>query len=253
MRVIIVPTREALGELAGKLLIARIAANPRIVLGVATGSTPEPLYAQLRKAYDDGTISLEQAHAFALDEYVGLAEDHPEGYRNVLRRELVGSTGLKEENLHTPNGHSDDPRAAAEEYEAAIAAFGGVDVQILGIGANGHIGFNEPYGSLNSRTRMAALTEKTRADNARFFDNSIDNVPTHCLTQGLGTIATSKSALLLANGKNKAEAVAALVQGPVTAQWPASVLQFHEDVTVIVDEDAASLLEMSDLFERVQP
>lgn len=236
---------------AAEIIIDAFSINPQGTLGVATGSTPLPLYEQLRQAHRDGKFSLAEAQAFALDEYVGLPVDHEQGYRTVLRTELVGEdkTGLTEQSLHTPNGHSDDHEAAAIEYDDQIAE-AGVDLQILGIGADGHIGFNEPSGSLSSRTHVGVLTQQTRQDNARFFEN-IDQVPTHCITQGLGTIMDAGTLVLLATGKNKAQAVKELVEGAVSSRWPATIMQFHPDVYVLVDEDAASELELSDYYREV--
>ena len=226
--------------------------KPNAVLGVATGSTPEGLYAHLRTAHAAGTFTLKNSHAFALDEYVGIAEDHPERYRNVLRRELVGkeATGLTDEGLHTPDNTTDDPQAAAATYDRMIGATGGIDLQILGIGVDGHIGFNEPGGSLVSRTHVEALAAQTIADNARFFDNDLSLVPTRCITQGLGTIMEAKRLLLLAFGENKADAIAQLVEGPISAKWPATIMQMHPDVIVVTDRAAASSLEFTDLYNE---
>ncbi|KTF04335.1 MULTISPECIES: glucosamine-6-phosphate deaminase [Trueperella] len=219
-------------------------------LGVATGSTPLGLYAQLREAHATGDFTLADAKAFALDEYVGIDPAHPEAYRNVLRTELVGDekTGLTEDNLHTPNGQADDPYAAAEAYDADIRDNGGVHLQILGIGANGHIGFNEPGVSLVSRTHVDALTHQTRKDNARFFEGNLDLVPDKCVTQGLGTIMEAKHLLLIALGENKADAIAGMVEGPISASCPASITQMHPSVVVFCDEAAASKLTNTDMY-----
>ena len=224
----------------------------RKVLGVATGSTPLPLYERLRAAHAAGEFTLEDAQAFALDEYVGIDPDHEQRYRNVLRTELVGaqSTGLTDENLHTPDGNAADLEAAAREYDAAIEQAGGVELQILGIGADGHIGFNEPGISLVSRTHVDALTAKTRSDNARFFDDDISHVPSKCITQGLGTIMQARQVLLIATGANKAAAVRELVEGAVSAHWPATILQMHPQAIVLVDEEAAAELKLKDFYQE---
>ncbi|MCF2706794.1 glucosamine-6-phosphate deaminase [Arcanobacterium haemolyticum] len=237
---------------AARVIFDVAAHKPQFTLGVATGSTPEALYAELRSAHAAGTFTLENSHAFALDEYVGIAEDHPERYRNVLRRELVGAekTGLTDELLHTPDGSAADPVAAAHAYDLAIGDVGGVDVQILGIGADGHIGFNEPGGSLVSRTHVEALAGQTISDNARFFDNDPAKVPTRCITQGLGTIMEARKLVLLAFGANKADAIAQLIEGPISARWPATIMQMHPDVVVVVDEAAAAKLDMTDLYKE---
>lgn len=253
MRVFIHPDRTSAGAAAAEEIITAFTTRPDGVLGVATGSSPEPLYAALRAAHTAGTFSLAQARAFALDEYVGIPADHEQSYRNVLRRELVGAerTGLTEENLHTPDGLADDPNAAADAHDRAIRDAGGVDLQILGIGSNGHIGFNEPLGSFSSRSHVGELAESTRHDNARFFGNDIDAVPTHCITQGLGTIREARRLVMVADGENKAEAIRQMVEGPVAALCPASILQLHPDVMVFVDEAAASRLEHRDLLAAV--
>jgi glucosamine-6-phosphate deaminase len=231
--------------------VARIAAEtvaqvcrrvgPSVTLGVATGSSPLALYRDLAAIVRKGEIDLSRANAFALDEYVGLPEGHPESYAEVIRRTVTEPLGLAPSRVRAPNGRAADIEQACEEYELAIREAGGVDIQILGIGANGHIGFNEPSSSLSSRTRIKTLTPKTREDNARFFD-SIDQVPVHCLTQGLGTIMDADEVVLVAQGEGKADAVAAMVEGPVTASCPGSILQTHQYATIVVDEAAASKL-----------
>lgn len=245
-------TPDLASKAAARLVLSVFATKPRATLGVATGSSPEGLYAQLRAAHSEGRFTLENSKAFALDEYVGLPADHYERYRNVLRRELVGAerTGLLDENLHTPNGLISDSRAAAVAYDGAIQDSGGVDVQILGIGADGHIGFNEPGGSLVSRTHVEALASQTIADNARFFDNNPAKVPTTCITQGLGTIMEAGMLVLLAFGTNKAEAIAQLAEGPISAKWPATIMQMHPNVYVLTDSAAAVRLEFSELYKE---
>lgn len=220
-------------------------------LGVATGSTPLGVYAELRRAHAADEFSLAGASAWALDEYVGLPAEHPQRYRNVLLHELVANdaTGLTPAQLFTPDGTNPDPEQAARDYDRALGA--GVDVQVLGIGANGHIGFNEPTGSFASRTHVGKLLDRTRNDNARFFDGNLDAVPTHCITQGLATIMSAKQILLLASGEAKAEAVAHAVEGAVSARWPVTVLQHHPRVLVVLDEAAASRLELRDEYEYV--
>lgn len=223
-------------------------------LGVATGSTPLPLYEELRAAHAEGTFSLADSKAFALDEYIGLEPGHPESYRKVLQDELVGDdkTGLTDQNLFTPNGNVEFPEGAheaADAYDAAISDNGGVNLQILGIGSNGHIGFNEPGISLSSRTHVDALARQTREDNARFFDDDLDKVPDMCITQGLGTIMEADHIVLLATGAGKADAIAAAVEGPITSSCPASILQMHPSVRVYVDEAAASKLENLDMHK----
>ncbi|MCI6574411.1 MAG: glucosamine-6-phosphate deaminase [Actinomycetaceae bacterium] len=245
-------SEQEVADVAARCVIAAMNAADRKVLGVATGSTPLPLYERLRAAHAAGEFTLADAQAFALDEYVGIDPDHEQRYRNVLRAELVGAerTGLTDENLHTPDGNAADLEAAARDYDEAIAHAGGVELQILGIGADGHIGFNEPGISLVSRTHVDALTAKTRDDNARFFDDDISKVPSKCITQGLGTIMQARQVLLIATGANKAAAVRELVEGAVSAHWPATILQMHPHAIVLVDEAAATELKLQDFYRE---
>lgn len=243
---------QAVADVAAEYLIKTMNETDHKVLGVATGGTPLPLYERMRAAHAAGEFTLADAKAFALDEYVGIDPDHPERYRNVLRTELVGDdkTGLKDEDLNTPDANAADPHKAADEYDAAIKAAGGVRLQILGIGADGHIGFNEPGISLVSRTHVDSLTAKTIEDNARFFDDDLNKVPTKCVTQGLGTIMDAEEVLLIATGANKADAVRELCEGGISAKWPATILQMHPKALVLVDEDAASKLELADFYKE---
>ena len=240
--VVIVGSPEEAGELAADRVARLVARRPDAVLGLATGSTPLPVWAALRRR----GLDLSRVRGFALDEYLGLPAGHPESYRAVITREVVEPLGLDPALVHVP-GDDGPVEGAGERYEAAIRAAGGVDLQILGIGRTGHIGFNEPGSSLASRTRVKTLTDATRADNARFFA-SLDDVPRHCLTQGLGTISDARELVLLAFGEAKADAVAGAVEGPVSSSLPASVIQLHPEVTVIVDEAAASRLRYADYY-----
>lgn len=222
------------------------------VLGLATGSSPLPIYDEIARRHRDHGLSLARARAFLLDEYVGLPADHRENYRNVIDRELVSRVDLDPDRVHGLDGLAGDLSAAAASYEDAIAAAGGVDLQILGIGTDGHIAFNEPGSSFSSRCRVVALTEQTRRDNARFFDGEVDAVPRRALSQGLGTIMSARAIILVATGAAKAEAVHQLVEGAVSAMWPATILQHHPDVTVLVDDAAASRLQLADYFREVR-
>ena len=250
MEVIICATADEVAKTAGAALVEQIRQHPNTVLGLATGSSPEGAYEHLSAAVNAGEISLASVQAFTLDEYVGLPADHPQRYRNVILREVVAQTDLPAENLHSPDGFAADIAAACRSYEDRIAAAGGVDVQILGIGSDGHIAFNEPGSSLASRTRIKTLTRQTRQDNARFFNDDVDAVPTHCLTQGIGTIMAAGHLLLIATGRGKADAVHHLVEGPVSAMWPASALQWHPHVSVILDEAAASRLQLASYYRE---
>ena len=228
---------EDIGPAAAELVLAVLGARQNPVIGVATGSSPSPLYDALAASSADFT----RAAWFALDEYVGLPPGHPESYEEVLRREIIEPLGLDPRTVHLPDPHREDLQAACDDYERRIAEAGGIDLQILGIGRNGHLAFNEPGGALDSRTRVEVLTEDTRRANQRFFD-SLDSVPTHCLTQGLGTIREARQLLLIAQGEDKAQALRAALKGPVSPECPASVLQLHGRVTVLADAAAASLL-----------
>jgi len=249
MEVIICPNAERVGQI-GAAKVARIASaiGPGVVLGVATGSSPLAAYAALADMARSGELDLSEASAFALDEYIGLPLGHPESYREVIRRTVTEPLGLDPSRVHCPNGFADDLQAAGPAYEDLIRAAGGVDVQILGVGSNGHVGFNEPTSSLSSRTRVKTLADRTRRDNQRFFA-SLDEVPHHCLTQGLGTIMDAHNVVLMASGAAKAKAIAAIVEGPITAVWPGSVLQLHQHATVVLDEDAAACLAMTDYYK----
>ena len=226
-----------LGEQAAATVLARLRVSPRPVLGVATGSSPLPLYQALAHRRAD----LPPLRAFALDEYLGLPAGHPQSYREVVRREVTEPLGLDPAEVFVPEGGTDDPDRAAAAYEDAIRAAGGIDVQVLGIGSNGHLAFNEPGSPLDSRTRVVDLDASTRQANARFFA-SPEEVPYRALTQGLGTILEAKALVLMAAGESKAEAVERALYGPVTPELPASVLQLHPDVTVLLAEGANSLL-----------
>lgn len=246
MEVVIMAGPAEVGAFAAGRISDVVDANPEAVLGVATGSSPLETYRALAARREAG-LDFSRVSAFALDEYVGIDRSHPESYHAVVRREVVEPLGLNPARVHVPDGLADDLDAACADYEAKILAAGGVDVQLLGIGANGHIGFNEPTSSLSSRTRVKTLAPKTRTDNARFFDKPED-VPVHCLTQGLGTILDARSVVLVAQGASKARAVAAMVEGPVSSMWPGSVLQLHRRATIVIDEAAAAELTMADYY-----
>jgi len=241
--VVILDSREAAGELGAEFVARLVARKPDAVLGLATGSTPLPLW----RALAARALDLSRVRGFALDEYIGLPPGHPESYRAVITREVVEPLGLTPSLVHVPGDDGGPVEGAGERYEAAIAAAGGVDLQVLGIGRTGHIGFNEPGSSLASATRVKTLTEQTRIDNARFF-HSLDEVPRHCLTQGLGTILRARHLLLFAFGEAKAGAIAGAVEGPVSSSLPGSAIQLHPLVTVVVDEAAASQLEHADYY-----
>jgi glucosamine-6-phosphate deaminase len=247
LEIVILPTPADVGRAAAGKVAVVISANPTAAIGLATGSSPRGIYSDLARRVNAGEVSFELARGFALDEYVGIALEHPESYASIIDRDVVKPLGFDPSRVRVPDGRATDLDAAAKGYEAAIHAAGGIDIQILGIGTNGHIGFNEPTSSFASRTRIKTLAPRTREDNARFFD-SLDDVPTHCLTQGLGTILDARALLLVAQGEQKADAIAAAVEGPLTSFVPGSALQFHAHATVIVDEAAASKLRLTDYY-----
>lgn len=250
MEVVICRDEQQVGEVAADRIVTRLEGNETPVLGLATGSSPLALYAELQRRVEAGDLDLRHGIGFALDEYVGISPEHPLSYRQTILRTVVEPLRMDPRRVHVPNGFTADLTAAAAEFEANIKKAGGVDVQVLGVGTNGHIGFNEPTSSFASRTRLKTLTAQTRQDNARFFEDD-DQVPTHCVTQGLGTILESKMAVLVATGEHKAAAVRDLVEGPVAAVCPASILQFHREAIIVIDEAAASELAYADYFRFI--
>jgi glucosamine-6-phosphate deaminase len=247
MEIIILPTAAEVGRVAAATIASIVVRKPSAVIGLATGSSPQGIYADLKRRVDLGEISFAEAQGFALDEYVGIPLEHPESYANVIAREVVTPLGFDPARVRVPDGRAEDLEVAAREYDEAIRAAGGIDVQILGIGRNGHIGFNEPTSSFASRTRIKTLAPRTREDNARFFD-SLEQVPMHCMTQGLGTILDARQLVLVAQGSAKAHAVAAAVEGPLSSFVPGSALQLHQHATVVIDEDAAAELQLADYY-----
>lgn len=221
--------------------------RPDAVLGIATGSSPEPLYAELAARAAHG-LDLSQLRITCLDEYVGLAPDNPQSYRHYITEHVLDPWGVDPTTSVLPEVTGDNPDEAAADFERRIIALGGVDLQILGVGLNGHIGFNEPGSALDSRTRVVGLTESTREANSRFFASK-DDVPTHAVTQGIGTIMEAKQTIMLAFGEAKASAVQAMLSGPVSADVPASVLQQHAAVDVFLDEAAASRVNAADFSQ----
>lgn len=230
-------------------ILARYA-RAHATIGVATGSTPLATYRELIRRHQAGELSFAGCRMFALDEYVGLDYSHPESYHAVIHRELTDQLDIDPTNVHVPDAAAEDLQQACRDYEAAIEDAGGIDIQLLGIGGNGHIGFNEPGSSFDSLTRLKTLHPATVRDNARFFD-SPDEVPVHVLTQGLGTIRRAGHLLLLATGQAKADAIAAALEGPLSASVPASLVQLHRQATIVVDEAAASGLKNVEYYRFV--
>ncbi|MBE3549977.1 MAG: Glucosamine-6-phosphate deaminase [Brockia lithotrophica] len=240
MRLIRVKDYAAMSDEAFAIVYERMSTNPRLTLGLATGSTPVGLYERLVSAYRTGKLSFREARSFNLDEYVGLAPDHPQSYAYFMREHLFDHVDLPAGRWDIPSGIAPDLAEECARYEAAIEAAGGIDLQVLGIGPNGHIGFNEPGTSLDSRTHVVELTESTRRANARFFDRP-EEVPTHAITMGLGTILRAREIILLASGESKAEAMARLFSlNDFDPELPASSLHRHPEVWVIADEAALS-------------
>ncbi|ANE04831.1 glucosamine-6-phosphate deaminase [Corynebacterium crudilactis] len=236
----------------GKAAAALVApfANKGGTLGLATGSSPLSTYKELIRLYEAGEVSFKECQAFLLDEYVGLTRDDENSYFKTIRNEFTDHIDILDDQVFSPDGANPDPHAAAEEYEAMLAAQS-VAVQILGIGGNGHIAFNEPTSSLSGLTKVQALHPKTVEDNARFF-SSIEEVPTHALTQGLGTLSRAQNIVLVASGEGKAEAIRGTVEGPVSASCPGSILQMHNNVTIVIDEAAASKLENAEYYRLME-
>ena len=248
MLVVVKKNHKEISREAVRIVSSMIREKPSCVLGLATGSTPLDLYNELIRMYKEEGLDFSKVTTFNLDEYIGLPPSHPESYHYFMYENLFKHINIPERFIHIPSGMVDVSEVHrinryCEWYEEQIVRFGGIDLQLLGIGANGHIGFNEPGSSLGSRTRIKTLSENTRKDNSRFFDNDINKVPKYAITMGTGTILDSKIVLLLASGKNKAGAIKDTVEGPVTAQVPASIVQMHRRAILIVDEDAASQLE----------
>ncbi|WP_279062814.1 glucosamine-6-phosphate deaminase [Dermabacter hominis] len=221
-----------------------------VTLGLATGSSPIAAYDELARRHRDEGLSFANVTVFMLDEYVGLSPEHPQSYARFIREHLVEKVDLDPAKVFCPRGDTGDPVAESARYDAAIKDAGGVDLQLLGVGATGHIGFNEPGTSLASRTHLVTLTPKTIADNSRFFDSK-DDVPIHAISQGVGTIREARKLLLIATGENKAEAVRQTIEGGVSARWTSTALQLHEDATIVVDSSAASKLDYLDYYRFI--
>ncbi|MCC3376875.1 glucosamine-6-phosphate deaminase [Cohnella sp. REN36] len=241
MNVLTFDSNEKLNEAGANIITGLIQTNPRAVLGLATGGTPVGIYEQVVGDYRRGLVSFKSVRTFNLDEYVGLPKDHPESYHTYMNEHLFGHIDLPAGNAHIPNGNAEDLEAECSRYDAMIEDAGQVDLQLLGIGHNGHIGFNEPAHALIKGTHIVDLAEETRKANARFFD-SIDDVPTQALTMGVGTILKAKMIMLVVRGADKAEIVRRALTGPITTDCPASLLQTHPHLIVLLDQEAGSLL-----------
>ncbi len=230
---------DAISDRAAEIVAGQIRRKPNSVIGFATGSTPLGLYQRLIRMHETEGLDFSKITTFNLDEYIGLAPNHPQSYHTFMWENLFGKVNVNPNNVFIPEGILEDVSGFCEWYEEQIRRVGGIDLQILGIGANGHLAFNEPGSSLGSRTRIKTLASKTVSDNARFFGPS-EEVPEHSITMGIGTIMESGQLLMLASGESKADAVQAMIEGPVTAMVPASILQMHRKATCLIDQAAAS-------------
>ncbi|WEV77573.1 glucosamine-6-phosphate deaminase [Janibacter cremeus] len=251
MEIIIASDHEQVARLGADAVARHVLDDPETVLGLATGSSPLRVYRELGRRVDAGRLSLRGCRAFLLDEYLDLPTGHPQSYREVIERDFVRLVDIDGASVIGPDCGSVDATACGLAYEEQIAAAGGIDVQILGVGANGHIAFNEPGSSFSSRTRETTLAEQTRRDNARFFGDDVDAVPHRCITQGVGTILEAGHLVLIATGERKARAVRELVEGSVTESCPVTALQHHPHVTVLLDDAAASLLQSQEGHREV--
>ena len=251
MRVIVEADAEGVSRTAARFVAELVRRKPDCVLGLATGSTPLGLYAELIRLHRQEGLDFARVVTFNLDEYVGLAATHPQSYRSFMQRHLFDHVNLDPRHTHVPDGRALDFEAHCGQYERLILEAGGIDLQVLGIGGDGHIAFNEPGSSLGSRTRLKTLAPETIRDNARFF-GSEEAVPRLAVTMGVGTILESRRCLLMATGEAKAGAIRDCIEGPVTAQVTASALQLHRDVAAIVDEPAAALLARREYYRHVE-
>jgi len=250
MEIVIQPTPAAASLIAAHIIANLVHDQPDCVLGLATGSTPLVMYRELVRMHREDGLDFSRVTTFNLDEYVDLPPEHPQSYHAFMHENLFRHINIAPDRAHIPNGKAADVPAECARYEAAIRAAGGIDLQVLGIGTDGHIGFNERGSSLASRTRIKTLTEQTRRDNARFFGRPED-VPLHVITMGVGSIMDTRQVLLLAFGEGKARAVAEAVEGPITAMNPASILQMHPVAKALLDEPAAAKLAHADYYRWV--
>ena len=251
MEIIIQQNERAASVAAARVIARLVCEKPNCVLGLATGSSPLSLYGELIRMHREDGLDFSAVTTFNLDEYVGLERQHEQSYHSFMWQNLFSHININPKQVHIPNGMTADVPATCAAYEQAILTAGGIDLQVLGIGSDGHIGFNEPTSSFASRTRIKTLTQETVADNARFFDGDESKVPRHCITMGIGTIMAARSNIMLAFGGGKAEAIAAMVEGPVAAMVPASILQHHRNAKVFIDDAAAAQLKRADYYRWV--
>jgi glucosamine-6-phosphate deaminase len=241
MNFLVAENIEEMGRLAADIFTGLILRNPGCVLGLATGSTPVPLYAELARRNAAGDIDFSRVRSVNLDEYIGLGSEHPQSYRSFMQQHLFGHINIDPKNTRLPDGLAKDIPAACREYDKLIVKWGGIDLQLLGIGHNGHIGFNEPGTVFTLKTHLVKITERTRLANARFFEDDPKKVPSEAITMGIGNIMSARRVLLLVSGAGKADILLRSLTEDVTPAVPASVLQLHPELTVIADTEAASL------------
>ncbi|BDU78073.1 glucosamine-6-phosphate deaminase [Mesoterricola sediminis] len=251
MEVLILPDRERAATLAARIIARELRADPGLVLGLATGRTMERVYARLADLHAREGLDFSRCTTFNLDEYIGIPADHPGSYRRYMDERLFGPVDIPRARTHLPDGMAPDLAAACRDYEARIRDAGGIGLQLLGLGSDGHIGFNEPLSALRSRTREKALTPATLAQNAEMFGGDPDRVPRRALTMGVGTILDSRRCLMLVTGETKADILARAVEGPITAMVTASALQLHPCCQVVVDEEAAARLQGTDYYRWI--
>lgn len=251
MEVIIVPDYEKVGKISADIIATAILHKPDLVIGLATGTTPLATYAELVRKHKEGGLDFSKVATFNLDEYLGLAMTHPQSYYYFMWENLFKHVNINPENIHVPSGQILDHEKFCAGYEQEILEYGGIDLQLLGIGRDGHIGFNEPGSSLGSRTRLKTLTRETIEDNARLFDDP-DEVPRFAVTMGVGTVLDAASVVLIANGDAKAQAIVDMIEGPVSSQCTASAMQMHPDTTVVIDEAAAAKLERREYYDWIR-
>lgn len=243
MRIVVVDNYEEMSKKAATMVVSQVILKPDSVLGLATGDTPIGMYREIINIYKNQNLNFSHVKTFNLDEYYGLSKDNNQSYYYFMMNNLFNHVNIDKDNINIPNGMMNDIEKECKEYESSIVKAGGIDLQILGIGVNGHIGFNEPGESFEAETHLVNLDEKTIESNSRFF-SSKDEVPTRAISMGIKTILYSKKIILLACGKNKADAIFKTIKGKITPNVPASILQLHEDVVVIVDKEAASKLDL---------
>lgn len=241
MKIIVTKNYEELSRKAGNLFASQLILKTNAVIGLATGSSPVGMYKELIRIYQAGDIDFDEVVSFNLDEYIGLSPDNEQSYHYFMKENLFNHINIRPENIHIPSGIAVDMNVAAQSYDNMIEEAGGIDIQILGIGNNGHIGFNEPDVKFEARTHIVELEKETIEANSRFFD-SIEEVPTQAISMGIKNIMQSRKIVLIASGEGKAKVVQQMIEGPITPELPASVLQLHPDVTIILDQEAASLL-----------